>query len=271
MQNITRATLLAVAVGTAFAALPGLSLAQNNAARPARIGGQPNLNGIWQAIGTAHWNLEAHSAEAIPEAWQLGAIGAIPAGQSYVRTNDGKIPYKPEALAKREELRAGWPQNDPETACYLPGIPRATYLPYPFQIIQGGGDILFVYEYGSANRNVHMSNHKEPPVDTWMGHSNGRFEGDTLVIETTGFNDRSWFDRAGNHHSNKLKVTERFTLNGQNHMTYEARIEDPETFTEPWTISMPLYRVLDENAQILEYKCVPFAEELLYKDLELTE
>src|SRR5690606_34857706 len=167
MQNKTRATLLAVAVGAAFA-VTGLSLAQNNAQRDT-IGGQPNLNGIWQAIGTAHWNLEAHSAEAIPEAWQLGAIGAIPAGQSYVRTNNGKIPYKPEALAKREELRAGWPQNDPETACYLPGIPRATYLPYPFQIVQGGGDILFVYEYGSTNRNVHMSNHKEPPVDTWMG------------------------------------------------------------------------------------------------------
>jgi hypothetical protein len=116
-----------------------------------------------------------------------------------------------------------------------------------------------------------MSNHKEPPVDTWMGHSNGRVEGDKLVIETTGFNDRSWFDRAGNHHGNKLKVTETFELNGANHMNYTARIEDPDTFTAPWEISMPLYRVLDENAQILEYKCVPFAEELLYKDLELTE
>jgi hypothetical protein len=239
-------------------------------ARPARIAGQPNLNGIWQAVGTAHWNLEAHSAEAIKTGWQLGSLAAIPAGQSVV-DGDGKIPYLPEALAKRDENRANWLEKDPEVKCYLPGIPRATYMPFPFQIVQGGGNILFAYEYDSANRVVYMSNHQEAPIDTWMGWSNGRWEGDTLVVETTGNNDSTWFDRAGNHHSNALKVTERFTLEGENLIRYTATIEDSQVFSRPWTISLPLYRRMDPNVEILEFKCVPFVEELLYKDLELSE
>lgn len=236
--------------------------------RPKRIADKPNLNGIWQAIGTAHWNLEAHSAEPLRDFWQLGALGAIPAGQSVI-DGDGKIPYLPEALAERAANRAGWPSSDPETKCYLPGIPRATYMPYPFQIVQGGGTILFAYEYNSASRAVFMSDHQQPPIDTWMGWSNGRWDGDTLVVETTGNNDLTWFDRAGNHHSNALKVTERFTLTDSGHLQYTARIEDPKTFSRPWTISLPLYRREEPNVEILEFKCVPFVEELLYKDLEL--
>jgi hypothetical protein len=267
-----QSTALAIATAMAALALPSVSLGQQTEERLERIAGQPNFNGIWQAVNTAHWNLEAHSAEALSDFWQLGAIAAIPAGQSVVTSPaDGKIPYKPEALAMREENRAGWPRTDPETSCYLPGIPRATYMPYPFQIVQGGGNILFVYEYASTNRVVFMSNHQEPPVDTWMGWSNGRWEGDTLVVETTGFNDRTWFDRAGNYHTSGLKVTERFNLISENHLQYEATIEDPNVFTQPWTISMPLYRRMEPNAQLLEFKCVPFAEELLYKDLELPE
>jgi hypothetical protein len=261
-----------LAAASAALAAPMIGNAQQQSARPERIGGHPNLNGIWQALGNAHWNLEAHPAEALSDFWQLGAIGAKPAGQSVV-TNppDGKIPYKPEALAQRETNRAGWPRTDPEASCYLPGIPRATYMPYPFQIVQGGGNILFVYEYASANRVVFMADHMEPPVDTWMGWSNGHWEGDTLVVETTGFNDRTWFDRAGNYHSSALKVTERFSLLGENHLQYEATIEDPNVFTQPWTISMPLYRRVEPDAQLLEFKCVPFAEEMLYEDLELPE
>lgn len=230
-----------------------------------RIAGNPNLNGIWQAMNTANWNLEAHSAEALEDFWQLGAIAAIPAGQSVVE--GGEIPYRPDALAQREENRANWPKADPEANCYLPGIPRATYMPFPFQIVQGGGDILFVYEYASTNRLVNMEEHKEPPIDTWMGVSNGHWDGDTLVIETTGFNEKTWFDRAGNYHSNALKVTERLTLIDEDHIQYEATIEDPEVFTRPWTIKMPLYRRTEPNAQLLEFKCVPFSEELLYGDL----
>lgn len=237
---------------------------------PERVDGEPNFNGIWQAMGTAHWNLEAHSAEPLADFWQLGALGAIPAGQGVVV--GGTIPYLPEALEKRAGNRAGWPRSDPETNCYLPGIPRANYMPYPFHIVQGGGgDILFVYEYASANRMVHMSDHMEPPVDSWMGRSNGHWEGDTLVAITTGFNGKTWFDRAGNHHSPAMQATERFTLISENHIQYEVTIEDPNTFSRPWQIAMPLYRRIEPNAQILEYKCVPFVEEMFYKDLELPE
>jgi hypothetical protein len=261
-----------IALATALAAaLAAPSTAQQSStARLERIAGQPNINGIWQAMNSANWNLEAHSAEALKEFWALGSLAAIPAGRSVIE-GDGKIPYKPEAIAKRDENRAGWPKSDPETLCYLPGIPRATYMPFPFQIVQGGGNILFVYSYASANRLVNMGEPIVPPVDTWMGQSNGRWDGNTLVVETTGFNGMTWLDRAGNHHSNALKVTERFTPVSENHLQYSATLEDANVYSRPWTISMPLYRHIDPGAQILEFKCVPFVEELLYKDLELPE
>ena len=271
--QLSRPTAAAAKVAATLAAVALLAACQPGAEAPgagqqadvARIAGRPDFNGVWQAIGTAHWNLEDHSAEALPDFWQLGAIAAIPAGQSVIE--GGTIPYLPAAIAKRDENRAGWPKTDPEAKCYMPGIPRATYMPFPFRIVQGDGDILFVYEFASANRIVHMSNHQEPPVDSWMGWSNGRWEGDTLVIEVTGNNDQTWFDRAGNHHGALMKVTERYTLMGENHLQYEATMEDPETFSEPWKISMPLYRRLDTNVQLLEFKCVEFSEELLYGDL----
>lgn len=234
-----------------------------------RLDGKPDLNGIWQVMNSANWNLEAHSAEKLEQFWDAGALFSIPAGKSVVQTEDGEIPYTEEALQRREELRADWPESDPETYCYLPGIPRATYMPYPFQIAQGTGDILMVYSYATSNRLIHMSDHQQPPVDTWMGRSNGHWEGDTLVVETTGFNARAHLDRAGNHFSSSLKVTERFDLENENVLWYEATLEDPETYTRPWTIRMPLYKHVEDNAELLEHKCVPFVEELLYKDLEL--
>jgi len=233
--------------------------------QPQRIEGRPNLNGVWQTAGSAYWNLEDHSAEALPEIWQLGALAAIPAGQSVVV--GGTIPYLPEALAQRAANRAGWPANDPEAKCYQPGIPRATYMPHPFRIVQGVGDILFAYEFASANRVVHMGEHVESPIESYMGWSNGRWDGDTLVVEVTDFNGLTWFDRAGNHHSDTLSVTERYTPRGANHIEYQATIEDPDTFSRPWTIALPLYRRMDEHAQILEFKCVEFAENLLYRHL----
>lgn len=236
--------------------------------RPDRIAGKPNLNGIWQAMNTAYWNLEAHSAEQLEEFWELGALGAIQAGQSVVV--GGEIPYRPEALQKREENRAGWPASDPVVKCYMPGIPRATYMPFPFQIVQGEGDIiLFAYSFANANRPVYMNpeDHEIAPVDMWMGRSNGRWEGDTLVIEVNSNIDRTWLDRAGNYHSSAMVVTERYTPVSENVMQYEATIDDPEVFTEPWTIRMPLYRRVEENARLLEYNCVEFAEKLLYGEL----
>jgi hypothetical protein len=271
-QNVPfnhRATLLAaIAAGVAFLAslAPVEPASAADPPRPAKIAGKPNMNGVWQAITSAYWNLEDHSAAGLSNFWQLGAIAAMPAGQSIV-DGDGKIPYLPAALAQRDENRAGWPKTDPEAKCYMPGIPRATYMPYPFQIVQGDGDILFVYEFASANRIVHMSKHQEPPVDSWMGWSNGHWDGDTLVIEVTGNNDQTWFDRAGNYHSDQLKVTERYTLKDASHIQYEATIEDPQTFSRAWKISLPLYKRIEPNAQLLEFKCVEFSEELLYGDL----
>ena len=198
--------------------------------RPDRIAGRPNMNGIYQAINTANWNLEDHSASATAF-WQLGAMFAIPAGQSVITDNNGTIPYTPAGLKKRTENQAGWPKADPEAKCYMPGLPRANYMPYPFQIVQGNKDILFVYEYASSNRIVHMSNHTEAPVDSWMGWSNGKWDGDTLVIEAKGFNDLSWFDRAGNHHSDALTVTERYSImpgSGGNILNYTAPDGGPE-------------------------------------------
>src|SRR6187399_587577 len=239
--------------------------AQTQPDRPPRIAGRPNFNGIWQALNTAHWNLESHSAEALNQFWQLGAIAAIPAGQSVVR--GGTIPYRPEALAKRNDNRAKWPASDPEAKCYMLGVPRVTYHNFPFQIFQGDGDLVMSYPFAAANRVIYMKDHSDAPVDSWMGKSNGTWEGDVLVVTTTSLNDQTWLDRAGNHHSNKLKVTERFTLLGPNHILYEATLDDPLTYSRPWTIEMPLYRLIEPQAELLEHKCVPFADNLIYEDL----
>jgi hypothetical protein len=225
--------------------------------------GKPNLNGIWQSQNTADWNLLAHAAEAgRPD---LGAIGAVPPGLSVVDGNE--IPYRPAALVKKDENFKKRMTADPEIKCYLPGVPRATYVPYPFQIIQTPGAILISYQFANASRVIKMATLKPAPVDSWMGQSSGSWVGDTLVVDATGFNGESWFDRSGNYASDTLHVIERYRLITPDAIQYEATIEDPKVFTRPWTISMPLYRRLEKNAQLLEFKCVEFAEELMYGHL----
>lgn len=245
-----------------------------NLTRPATQSGHPNFNGIWQALNTAYWNLEGHSIGSYTkdpkEFWQLGAIAVIPAGKSVLK-GGGTIPYLPEALKKRDENRANWPQADPEAKCYMLGVPRVSYQNMPFQIFQGDGDLLMVYPFAATNRIIYMKEHTDLPVDSWMGRSNGTWEGNTLVVVTTSQNGQSWFDRAGNFATNKLKVTERFRLLDANHIWYEATMEDPQTFSQPWTIEMPLYRLIDNNAQLMEHKCVPYADQLLYHDLLSTK
>lgn len=263
LRSLPLPVICLIWVLTAALAPPG---AAQERGRPERIAGKPNLNGIWQAMNTANWNLEDHSAQPLKKFWKLGAISAIPAGGSVVV--GGKIPYLPGALARREENRAGWPATDPETRCYMPGIPRATYMPYPFRIVQGEGDVmLFAYTFANANRPVFMNSHEIAPVDTWMGRSNGRWDGDTLVIEVNSTIDQTWFDRSGNYHSPAMIVTERYTLIDVHVMQYEATINDPQTFSRPWTIRMPLYRHMEKNARLLEFNCVEFSEKLLYGDL----
>jgi len=226
--------------------------------------GHPDLSGIWQAVGTAHWDVQDHAAQPGPM-WELGAIGAIPAGLGVVEGRE--IPYQPWAAAKKKENFQSRRTDDPEAKCYLPGVPRATYLPFPFQIVPGTNKIMVLYEFAGANRVIHMDEGPPTPVDTWMGYSVGRWAGETLVVDVTGFNDQTWFDRAGNFHSEALRVVERYTPISPYHLNYEVTIEDSKVFTRPWKISMPLYRRMDKNVQLLEFRCIPFAEELLYGHL----
>jgi hypothetical protein len=226
--------------------------------------GKPNFTGLWQSLSGANWDIQDHSSQAGPY-YQLGAVFAIPAGQGIVDGNE--IPYRPEALEQKKKNNLNRWTLDPEIKCYMPGIPRATYMPYPFQIVQGTTKIAFAYEFATANRVVNMTNHQKAPVPSWMGWSNGRWEGDTLVVEVTGNNDQTWFDRAGNFHSDAMTVTERYTFRNPDVIDYEATIDDPKTFTRPWKISLPLYRRLEKNARLLEFKCVEYTEELIYGHL----
>lgn len=269
--------ILGAVVGVAAAAGTGLTLGPTSvrAQRPAQTqpytaprtpwgDNRPNLNGIWQAMGTAHWDLLPHAAYGAPSSVLAvtGTIGAAPGGPGVVDGNE--IPYRPEALAKRKEnFEKRW-TADPELKCYAPGIPRATYLPYPFQILQSTNKIMMVYEFAKTNRTIHMDKKVEAPVPQYMGQSNGRWEGDTLVVEVTDFRDETWFDRSGNYHSDALKVTERFTPTSPYHLMYEATIDDPKTYTRPWKLTLPLYRRTEANAQLFEFNCVPFSEDLIY-------
>jgi len=225
---------------------------------------RPNLSGIWQVMNTANWDVLGHAAAAGPLA-QFGALGAIPPGQSVVE--GGEIPYLPEALVKRKENLAHRWTADPEIKCYLPGVPRATYMPYPFQIVQSQKTILIAYQYANAVRTINVDSTKEAPIDSWMGWSNGRWEGQTLVVDVTGLNDQTWFDRSGNFHSDALHVVERYTPRSAGTIQYEALIEDPKVFSRPWKMSMILYKHEEPNARLLEFKCVEFVEELMYGPL----
>ena len=231
---------------------------------PRTADGKPNLNGIWQATNSANWDLEAHSAGPSPVK-ELGATGAMPGGTGVVE--GGTIPYLPDALKKKRENQANRLKLDPEVKCYLPGVPRSVYLPYPFQIIQSTKHIMMLHEYAGAVRTIYMTDQTEAPADSWMGWSNGHWEGQTLVIDTAGFNDLSWLDRAGNFHSDALHVVERLTPVSQDHLDYTATIEDAKVFSRPWKMSMPVYRRKEKGARLLEFRCVEFVEELLYGHL----
>jgi hypothetical protein len=254
--------LKALAAALLVAAVPCAAQSTNRAARAPD--GKPNLNGIWQVLSPANWDIQGHAAGPGP-LFQLGAAGAMPPGLGVVE--GGEIPYLPEAAAKKKDNFAHRLELDPEVRCYLPGVPRATYMPYPFQIVQSDKVILFSYEYAGATRSVNMENPKKAPIDSWMGWSNGHWEGDTLVVDVTGLNDQTWFDRAGDFHSDALHVVERYTPRSAETMQYEALIDDPKTFSRPWKMSMLLYRVQDANAQLMEFKCVEFVEELMYGHL----
>ena len=230
---------------------------------PRTPSGKPDLSGIWQAMTSAHYDVEPHAASEGPPPGSMGALSATPAGLGIVK--GGRIPYTEQARRIRDENKVNAIDKDPLTKCYMPGVPRANYLPFPFQIVQSEDVVLIAYEFAESNRIVYVDQPEiESQVDAWMGHSNAHWEGDTLVVRVTGQMPDTWFDRSGNHHSYAMVVEERWTATGADHIQYEASITDPNTFTEPWVISFPLYRHLGDNMQLLEFKCAEFSEEFLY-------
>ena len=246
--------------------------------------GKPDFSGIWQANNEAHWDLQAHEARpailtqegvypyeyarvAAAPFVAMGAAAGVP-GSLGVVEGDGEIPYKPETATIKKANGENWIDRDPELKCYLPGIPRAMYMPYPFSVTQGTQQIQMGFTFSNAARVIHMDpKTTEPPDDTYMGFSIGRWEGESLIVETTKFNGRNWLDRAGNYNSDKLKLTEKFTLQTPDVIKYEVTIDDPDVYTKPWKISMPLYRRMEPNAQLLDYRCIEFAEEFMYGNL----
>jgi hypothetical protein len=260
--------LTAVSVGAAVAFLVSNSgntaHGQMLASVPRAADGKPDFSGVWQALNAANWDLLNHAARPSPVT-ALGARGAVPAGVGVVEGNE--IPYQDASRSVQKDNFANWLLRDPTIKCFLPGVPRATYMPFPFQIVQGARDMLIAYEFADASRVIYMNSKEESPVDTWMGWSRGHWEGDTLVVDVTSFNDQTWFDSAGNYHSDALHVVERYTATSPNHLLYEALIEDPKVFTRPWKIKMPLYRRMEDDARVLEFKCVEFAEEVVYGHL----
>jgi len=217
---------------------------------PRTANGQPDLGGIWQALNSAAWDIEDHS----PRLGVPGGFGVV---------EGGKLPYLPAALAKRKENFDKRATADPEVSCYLPGVPRLTYMPYPFQILQFQDVVTIISEYEGITRSIFLTG-KHPDadvIDFFMGDSRGRWEGNTLVVDVANLNDRTWFDRAGNFHSDELHVVERYTRTGPDHIQYEATIEDPKVFSRPWKMSMPLYRRQEKDFRLLEYECYAYAEE----------
>ena len=279
-RHLHTAAILTVACG-AVLTLSAHPLRAQRATLPRTSAGRPDLSGIWQAMTSANYDIEPHGAKAamamrpgpvvpVPaaEVVALGAVGAVPSGSGVVV--GGEIPYLPAALAKKKENQEHWLARDPEVKCYLPGIPRATYMPFPFQILQNEKAVFMAYEYAGATRQVYLKDPGPPETDSWMGQSVGHWEGDTFVVSVTGFNDGTWFDRAGNYHTEALAVVERFTMTSRDHIRYEATMTDPQTFSRPWTIRLMLYRHVEPDARLGQFKCVEFVEELLYGKLRKT-
>ncbi len=288
MKNIFRDVVLVIATA-AVVGLGSLALMSTAALTPDSTGaaaqskrtadGKPDFSGIWQTNSTANWDLQTH--EARPMVAQagvypdvpvlaapvvaLGTAGWVPPGLGVV---DGdEIPYQPWAAQRKRENSANWLDRDPELKCYMPGVPRAMYLQYPFQIFQGTNKIMMIFEFANAQRTINLDKVEPYPGDAYMGYSVGRWEGDTLVVDVSNFTPYTWFDRSGNFHSDALHVVERYVPVSQDVIRYEATIEDSKVFTRPWKISLPLYRRVEPNAQIMDFRCIEHVEETLYGHL----
>jgi hypothetical protein len=230
---------------------------------PRLANGKPNFSGVWQSLTTANWNLLTHGASAGPP--EYGALLATPPGYGIV---DGDvIPYLPAAAEQQKRNYEKRWKEDPEVKCFMPGVPRANYMSYPLQILHSDDRMLLAYQFAGAARIVNFGPPQPSAIDSWMGVSNARWDGDTLVVDVSGFNGLAWLDRAGNHTSAALHVVERYTYAGRDAIEYSATLEDPQTFSRPWSMHFRLHRNPDPHAHLLEFKCVPFTEELLYGDV----
>lgn len=282
MRNRYRDAMIVLA---ATVVVIGLSLSLTTAGQSQRAAGagqvrrtadgKPDFSGIWQPNSSANWDLLTHEARPIvgqPGVYKnvpvlaapvvaLGTAGWIPADVGVVEGDE--IPYQPWAAARKRENFENWLDRDPELKCYLPGVPRAMYLPYKFQIVQGTSKVMIVFEFRNADRTIHLDQVDPYPADAYMGHSVGRWEGDTLVVDVSSFTPFTWLSRSGDFHSDALHVVERYTPIGPNAIQYEATIEDPKVFTRSWKMSLPLYRRLEPNAALLEFRCMEMVEETM--------
>ena len=250
--------------GTTPAARPPAQARPAAAANPLprTADGKPDFSGIWQALNTAAWDIQDHAASA-------ATFLSVPPGRGVVDGNE--IPYKPEMLARKKENFEMRATEDPAFAkCLLPGVPRATYMPFPFEIIQNPTMIGIRYAFARAVRTIDLTGRSRTWLDGWpdfwMGDSRGKWDGDTLVVDVRKLDERTWFDHAGNFHSEALHVVERYSPIDRDHIQYEATIEDPNVFTRPWKMSMPLYRIIDRNAEIFEWDCRFDQDSEKYKD-----
>jgi hypothetical protein len=247
-SRTTRRACCAVAAAIATLAL-GACARDEAPFSPPRLwdGTTPDFRGIWQVRDTAYVNLEGHPGE--------GDIAASPG--IVVDPPDGKVPYTAEALARRQENYRTRTTADPSIRCYQAGVPRATYLATPLQILQSPGNFAIVYEENHAFRVFHPE--ERPHFDAtnwWMGDTRYRWDGDTLVADVVALTDQLWLDQAGNFHSTAVHIIERYRMTGPDTLEYEARIEDPEVYTRPWTLRTVLHRVTEPGARIIEDECL---------------
>jgi hypothetical protein len=268
MRTVFVTSIGLVVIATGFALAAGQTPVP--AARPAAAGnpmprtadGKPDFSGIWQALNSAAWDIQDHSAS-------LAGNSGVPPGKGVVEGNE--IPYKPEALAQKKKNYEKRDTEDPGfTKCYLPGVPRATYMPYPFEIIQNPKMVGIRYQFARAVRTIDLTGASrewlEGWPDFWLGDSRGKWEGDTLVVDVRKLDERTWFDHAGNFHTENLHVVERYSPIDRDHIQYEATMDDPGVFTRPWKISMPLYRIIDRNPEVFEWDCRFDQDTEKYKD-----
>jgi hypothetical protein len=232
--------------------------AQATAGIPRLASGKPDFSGIWQTLSEADYDLEPHAGRS-----------DAPPGPGVVDL--GMLPYLPKATAQKSRNFAARQKEDPRLKCWMLGVPRSVYYPAPFQIFQRDRDLTLVHQLGHQVRTIHTNDTLHPTEKDqgfWLGDSRGRWEGDTLVVDVTDFNDETWLDRAGNYHSDQLHVVERWRFVDKDTISYDATVEDPKVFARPWTVSVLLNRRRDKNFQLIEDYCATLVYEKYYPHTE---